>query len=278
MKKRTVLALMLVFILALTACGKDAAPETTAATAAATTAPAETAAPQPLELTDWTMSASTWSSPNGATIHISATPSYYAEGQKADFVVRLEGDEVIMVPCQWDGAAYTASADLNAANGYCYYIVLTAADGTSNEVAVNTPTNPVNEAYIDMEAALLSYCSIVVEESSCDSSTLSLTTGKVQVQVPAITNDGETVSCQEAFLVLSHNGQELEKKALSLSETETANLYEAELAGTSFTLPQLKADEKVELTLSVTLTNGQSLSAYGGNWVYGAEDILPVVG
>lgn len=277
MKKMTILALVLVFALALTACGsKEAALETTVA--AETTAPVETTAPQPLELTACTMTATTWSSPNGATIHISATPNYYAEGHKADFVVRLEGDDIVMIPCQWDGSAYTASADLNAANGYCYYVILTAADGTATESAVNTPTNPTNEAFINMEASLLSYCSIVVEESTCADSTLTLSSGKVQVQVPALTNAGETVSCQQASLVLSYNGQELENKELTLSETDTACLYEADLAGTAFALPQMNPEEKVELTLNVTLSNGQTLSAYGGNWVSGAEEILPVVG
>lgn len=277
MKKMTILAMILALIMVLTACGKDTAPETTVA-ATETTVPAETAAPQPLALTRWIMSASTWSSPNGATIHISATPSQYAEGQKADFIVRLEGDDVIMAPCHWDGTAYSASADLNAANGYCYYILLTAVDGTSTEVAVNTPAAPINEAYINLEAALLSYCSIVVEESTCENNALTLTTGKVQVQIPAITDSKEPVTCQEASLVLKYNGQELEQKALTLTETNTANLYEADLAGITFTIPEMQAEEKVELTLTATLSNGQILSAYGGNWIYGADEILPVVG
>jgi hypothetical protein len=278
MKKMSILAILLVFVLALTACGKEATPETTAATVAETTVATEPVILEPLELTEWVMSASTWSSPNGATIHISATPNYYAEGQKADFVIRLESDDVAMVPCQWDGSVYSASADLNAANGYCYYMILTATDGTVSEVAVNTPANPINEAYINMEAALQSYCSIVVEESVCDGSNLTLTAGKVQVQVPIITADGNAVTCQEASLVLSHNGQELEKKALTLKETEGENLYEADLADIAFTLPELAEEEQVELTLVATLSNGQSLSAYGGSWVGNTDGILPVVG
>lgn len=279
MKKMSILAIMLVLILALTACGKETAPETTPATVAETTAaPTEAAPVQPLELTDWTMSATTWSSPNGATIHITATPNYYAEGQSVDFAVRLEGDDVVMVPCQWDGTVYTASADLNAADGYCYYMILTAADGTSTEVAVNTPTNPVNTAYIDMEAALQSYCSIIVEESAFDDNTLTLTTGKVQVQTPSITSDHETVSCQEASLVLTHDGQELTRQPLTLNETDTQNLYEADLANITFTVPELENEQKLELMLTVTLSNGQSLSAYGGNWIYGAEELILAVG
>ena len=278
MKKMTVLAIILALVLSLAACGSKEAPETTGA--AETTVSVETEAPQPLELTHWSMSASTWSSPNGATIHISATPNYHAEGQKADFLVRLEGDDIVMVPCQWDesSASYTASADLNAANGYCYYILLTAADGTSTEVAVNTPSNPVNTAFIDMEAALMSYCSIAVEESTCASNELTLTTGKVQVQVPGISNEGETITCQEVSLTLTHDGQELGKQTLTLTETESDNLYEADLSGITFPVPELENEQKLELSLTATLSNGQQLSAYGGNWVYNTEELLLVVG
>ena len=277
MKKMTILAVILVLALALTACGKEAAPETTAAA----TIPAETAPTvqaQPLTLIDYALTASTWSSPNGATIHLSATPSTYAEGQKADFVVRLESDNVASIPCDWDGTVYTASADLNAANGYCYYVILTTADGTSTEVAVNTPNEPVNEAFINMEAALASYCSITLEDSTFDSSKLTLSAGDVQVQVPTITNDGEVISCQEATLVLSYNGTELSRQTLELAQTETAGLYEAALSGITFSIPDMEEEQKVELVLNVTLTNGHVLSAYGGNWIYNSEGLLPVVG
>lgn len=280
MKKMTILAIALVFALALSACGsKKAGPETTIAVET-TAAPAATEAvpAEPLELTDWTMSATTWSSPNGATIHIAATPNYYMEGQKVDFVVRLEGDDIVLIPCQWDGTIYTASADLNAADGYCYYMVLTAADGTVTEVAVNTPTTPVNTAYIDMESALQSYCSIFVEESTFDGNTLVLTSGKVELQVPSLTGEDETISCQEASLVLTHNGQELSRQPLTLNETDSEYHFEAALTDISFAVPELENEEKLELMLAVKLTNGQELSAYGGNWIYGSDELLLVVG
>ena len=274
MKKMTILAVLLALAVALTACGSKNAQEPTAAA----TVPAEAAPNQVLTLTDWTMSASTWSSPNGATIHISATPNFHTEGQTANFVVRLESDDIVCIPCQWDGTAYTASADLNAADGYCYYVVLTAADGTAAEVAVNTPAAPTNEAFINMETSLKSYCSIIVEESDFKGSQLKLTAGTVQVQVPAITNAGETISCQEAVLVLSHDGKELGKQVLTLKETGTAGLYEAALSGITFQLPALEEDQRVELMLNALLSNGQSMSAYGGNWIFGSEELLPVVG
>lgn len=276
MKKMTILAVVLVLVFALTACGSEKAPETTAATVASTAA--ETTAPQPLTLTDWSMSASTWSSPNGATIHITATPNDYAEGQKADFVVRLESDDVFSVPCQWDGSSYTASADLNAENGYCYYVVLTAADGTAYEVAVNTPAEPINEAFINMAASLESYCSVTVEESTFEGTQLTLSSCKVQVQTPAITNEGKAIGCQDAVLILSFNGEELAQAKVELEETDTAGLFEATISGMTFEIPEMEDDQKVELTLNATLSNGQILSAYGGDWFYNQEGLLPVVG
>ena len=281
MKKLTILAAMLVLAIALTACAGEKAPEATETMAATTvaTVPAETTAPpQPLALTEWEMSASTWSSPNGATIHINATPNYYLEGQKADFVVRLESDDIVSIPCQWNGTEYTASADLNAANGYCYYVILTAADGTAAEVAVNIPAAPTNEAFIDIEAALESYCSVIIEDSTCESNKLTLTSGQVQVKAPTITNEGEAITCQETALVLSFNGEEIKRETLTLSETDTAGLLEVALENITFDIPELEADQKVELTLQVTLTNGQAMSAYAGDWLYEEEGLMPVVG
>ena len=278
MKKMTILAVILTLAIVLTACGGEKAPETTAATVAAT-APVETApVAQPLSLTSWNMSASTWSSPNGATVHINATPNAYAEGQKADFVVRLESDDITTIPCQWDGTNYTASADLNAANGYCYYVVLTAADGTVTECAVNTPAAPVNEALINMEAALASYCSVTIEESEIADNKLNLANCKVQVQAPTITNEGETISCKKAYLILSFNEEELAKVEVKLEETATAGLFEAAVSGITFDIPALENDQKVVLSVNAALSNGQALSAFGGEWVYNEEGLLPVVG
>lgn len=284
MKKMTFLAVILALALALSACGSDQAPETTAAPAETTAVPAtaapETTAPaQELTLTGWEMTANTWSSPNGATINISAAPSYYEEGQKADFVVRLENDEVASVPCDWQpNNTYAASVDLNAANGYCYYIILTAADGTTVEVPVNTPAEPTNEAFIDIAAALESYCSITIDDSAFADGKLTLTSGKVQVKTPLITNGTEPITCQEAVLLLSYQGQELARKPLPLTQTETQGLLEAPLENMVFDIPKMENEQKVELTLKAVLSNGQEITAYGANWIFNEEGLMSVLG
>lgn len=283
MKRNKLAAVLavLVFTLALSACSKEAAPAETIAATVATVAPAAvetTEHAEPLTLTDWSMGASTWSSPNGATIHITATPNDYKEGQTADFVVRLEDDDISSIPCQWDGTSYTASADLNAANGYCYYMVLTTADGTVTEVAVNTPAEPTNETFVNMEAALESYCSVTIDDSVFENGKLTLSSGTVQVKAPQITNEGESIICREATLNLAFNGEDLGQKVLPLSETGTAGLFEAPVENVVFDLPELEDQQSVELTVNATLSNGQILTAFGSSWVLNEEGFLPVVG
>lgn len=282
MRKMTILAVILALAIALSACGNEKAPETTAATTVATTAatvPAETTLPsEPLTLAGWAMTANTWSSPNGATINISASTNYYAEGQKADFVVRLEGEEIISVPCKWDEISYTASVDLNAANGYSYYVVLTAADGTATEVAVNTPDEPVNETLINLAASLESYCSVTLEESTFEDGKLTLTGGQVQVKAPSLTSEGVTISCQEAVLLLSLDGEELDQEVVALTQADTTDIFEATLDNIVFDIPEMESNQKVELTMNATLSNGQSLSAFGGNWSYSEDGLLPAFG
>lgn len=269
----SLLALVLVFSLAVTGCGDKKAEETSAAV------PAETlAADQPLELTAWDLTASTWSSPNGATVNLTATPNGYAEGQSAAFIVRLEGEEVENVPCDWDGSHYTAAAELNAADGYCYYVLLTAADGTQSEVAVNTPTAMIDEALINMETALQSYCSMTVIASEQNGSKLTISEGTVTIQLPLITNQGESIVCDKAVLVMTSDGKEVDSVELALDDAPDAGTYTLSIAGTVFEVPELEDDHRAELRLDVTLSNNQTLTAMGGSWISNDGNLLLAAG
>lgn len=277
MKRKNILALIALvtlFVMALTGCGSDEAPETTDAREI----PAEVAAEQPLGLTGWNMNATTWSSPNGATINLTATPIAYTEGQSAAFIVRLEGEEVENVACDWDGSKYTAAAELNAADGYCYYVILTAADGSEVEVAVNTPTNPTDESLINMESSLNSYCNVLVETSEFDGGKLTLTGGYAQIQLPRITLDSGSITCAEAVLVLSFNGQEVAREALTLPESAAAGSYEVDLSGISFKVPDMEDDQQLTMQLEIALSNGQSMSEPAGVWFYNDGNLLMAVG
>lgn len=268
------LVLVMVFALALTACGKDEPAPAIPTTEATVPAPVEA----PLGLADFSLSSATWSSPNGATVTLTATPNAYEEGQSAVFCVRLEGTDVENVPCEWNGTSYTAAAELNAADGYCYYAILTAADGETLEVAVNTPNATTDEALINMETALNSYCTLLIESSESAEGKLTITGGTARIQPPRITNNGEVVTCTQATLVLSFNGDEIAMTALTLPEADQSGLYELNLAGTSFDIPAMEDDQQLSLRLDVTLSNGQTLTDSNGTWIFMDGQLLSAVG
>ena len=275
MNKKTILvlvALIAAFAMVLSGCGSKEAEETTPV--AATQPVAEV----PLGLSDWSLSTSTWSSPNGATVHLTATPNARTDDQYAVFSVRLEGDDIENIPCEWDGTHYTASAELNAADGYCYYVVLTTASGDQAEIAINTPNAPTNEALINMETALNTYCTLLVESSDADDKKLTITGGTAQIQLPRITNDGEAITCTEAVLVLNFNGAETDRKVLTLPEPDANGLYVLNISDTRFDIPTMEDDQQLTLRLDVTLSNGQILNDANGTWSYIGGQLVSAVG
>jgi hypothetical protein len=274
MKKIRILALTAAVILCLCACGKkEAAPAAPAAAPAA----AESAAP--LALNHWFMSASTWSSPNGATVNITAIPNGYTEGQSAVFCVRLEGDDIASVPCQWDGSAYTASADLNCTDGYCYFVLLTAADGSFTEVAVNTPTYPIDDSLINMATALNAYCEVNIASAQQKGKDLVLEEGTATIQLPFLTLDTGAVTCQNAELLLNHNGEDVAVQKVTVSAADESGLCTADLSGIRFAVPDgIGNDHQLTLRMNVTLSNGHILSAAAGDWHYQNDQLTLAVG
>ena len=274
MKRMLSLLLALVFALALTGCGSEAAPETTAAPTVPAADPS-----QPLSLTSWTMDATAWSSPNGATVNLTATPSGYAEGQTAVFAVRLEGEEVTSTPCDWDGSVYTASAELNAEDGYCYFVILTSAEGVESEITVNAPSAPTDETLIDLADALNTYCTVTVNTSELKDGTLTITDGTAQLQLPKLTLREGNVVCQEAVLILSYDDQEVAREALSAVEADEAGLCSVDLSGLSFTVPtEMEDDHRLSLRLDAQLSNGQTITTPGGAWHYFDGSLVLAVG
>lgn len=270
------MAMLLLCALALNACGKKEAPETTQA---ATEPAATQAALEELGLSTWSLSASTWSSPNGATIHLTAEPTRHADGDSASFVVRLEDEEIANVPCTWENGNYVAEADLNAADGYCYYVVLTGADGSAAEVAVNTPANPIEENYINMQSALEAYCSLTLGESALEEGKLVITSGAATVQAPRITDAGQEIGCTKATLVLTLDGQEIASKELTMAPGDTDKSYECALDDVSFDLPAtMSSEQRLTLRLDAELSNGQQLTDEGVTWYYQDGSLANAVG
>lgn len=264
----SLLALLVVAAMLLSACGSKTEPAAVE-TSGTQTVPSAEASARELSLSDWSLSVTTWSSPNGATIHLNATPSQYEKGDTAEFVVRLEGEQVAAVPCEWKDNTYVAAVDLIGADGYCYYVTLSGGDGAFAEIPVNTPAEPLDESLINLAASLEAYCMLTLEESLLSDGNLVIHGGTATVQAPRITNNNENVACAQATLVLTLDGEELGSKALTMAPGEGERSYETSLADVSFSLPaEIGEDQQLALRLDAVLTNGQLLSAQGGAWYY----------
>lgn len=262
------LAVLTVISLLFTACGSKKTEDT----------PGTESATEVLNLSEWGLSSSTWSSPNGATVHLVATPAGYVKGQSASFVVRLEGEDVESVPCEWDGTHYTASADLNGEDGYCYYVLMTGSTGETAEVPVNVPNAPVDENLINLASSLESSCSLVISSSSYDGKWLSITNGALDIRPPRITNDGEPITCTKAVLTLLLDGQESSESQLELPNPAEDGSYALQLSDFAIQTPKMEDDQQLSIRLDVTLSNDQTLTASGGTWFYIDGNLMMSVG
>ena len=269
MNKKVLSALLAAaVVLSLCACGKKA--ETPASTESETPAPTTASqenAGRELSLTEVSFSVTTWSSPNGATVNLTAVPNEHAKGDSAEFVVRLDADTVASVPCEWKDNAYVASAELNGADGYGYYVVITGKDGSFAEIPVNTPEEPVDEALVNLASYLQSYCTLTLNDAALEGDNLTILSGYALVQAPRITENSDNVACAQASLVLTLDGQEIASMPLTMAPGETDRSYDSTITDMSFTIPgDLSDGQQLMLRLDAVLTNGQTLTAQGGSW------------
>lgn len=285
-RKKTALiaALALCATVILSGCGKEpkadanatAPTQVTEATQATTSAPAGSLAHVEAEgsLQSWELTAQVWSSSNGATVTLTAQPRAYEKGQGASFVVRLEGKEVENVSCNWDGTYYTASADLEAADGYEFECVLFPPQGVGEHYTLSD----AYDSLVYMKRSLDAYCNLYISDFKDADGKFTITAGWASVQLPQLTTAGTTIGFQKAQLVFTLNGETVETQDVDLPQGEGQGSYESSLSNISFTMPQMDDDYQLDLTLVVTLTNGEELTADGGSWFYNNNELKMAAG
>lgn len=285
-RKKTALiaALALCATVIFSGCGKEpkadanatAPAQTTEATQATASAPAGSLAHVETEgsLQSWELTAQVWSSSNGATVTLTAQPRAYEKGQGASFVVRLEGKEVENVSCSWDGKYYTASADLEAADGYEFECVLFPPQGVGEHYTLSD----AYDSLVYMKRSLDAYCNLYISDFKDADGKFTITAGWASVQLPQLTTAGTAIGFQKAQLVFALNGETVETQDVNLPQGEGQGSYESSLSNISFTMPQMDDDYQLDLSLVVTLTNGEELTADGGSWFYNNNELKMAAG
>lgn len=269
----------------LTGCGSQTAAPTDAPNAATENVAAEPVAPttpapagslaqvEPEgSLSSWELSAAVWSSSNGATVAFTGIPRNYEKGQSAAFVVRLEGKEVENVSCNWDGQYYTASVDLEAADGYEYECVVFPPQGVGEHYTLSD----AYDSLVYMKRALDAYCNLYISDFKEENGKFVVTAGWASVQLPQLANS--PVTFQNAQLLFMLNGETIETKDIDLPQGEGEGSHESSLSNISFTIPQMDDDYQLDLMLTVTLSDGTELTANGGSWFYNNGELRMAAG
>ena len=235
------------------------------------------AATQGEGLKDWTLSLTPWSDGFGASVKLTAVPDHYEEGMEAVFLIRLEGAQIAEVPCVFGNNAFTAEAEVYAADGYGYYCVLMDGEGMRRQIPLTTPDNPVEEMSVYLESSLNAYCNLLLDGWQADQETLTLTSVYFQAQLPLLSVD-ENLSIQNTQLLLSHNGQDVQTQTVTLSPGEGERSFEGTMTDISLPLPEMEEDDQLELRLEITLSDGRKLISSSVSWYKNGGELFSVVG
>lgn len=229
-------------------------------------------------LADWSLNALASADRTSATITFTAVPATEAEGQTLSLIINRNGLEAESIPCTMDGSRYTATVELPAADGYSYYCLVTNASGTQQSIPLITPDNPGDGSLLDLANSLKGYCSLIVTDWSYADGKITLVTAFAQAQMPVISTGGNNVTPSSATLVFLHNGQELERKEITLAEGEGEGSFEAAISDVSFTAPKLEDDHQLDIQLTISLSDGSTLTYDGCSWFVSDGSLNSVMG
>ena len=224
-------------------------------------------------LADWTLSAIPSSDRTHATVTFSAAPVGSGEGQSASLVVTLNGLEAESVSCVYDGARFTATVDLPAADGYNYYCLLTSQEGTKK---ITLYDDPEVSPLVNLGSSMTAYCSLFLEDWEQKDNQLVLKSAFITAQMPLL--GGESMDATEAELIFLHNGQEVSRKTLTLEQGEGNGSYQLAIQDLAFDLPKMEDEHQLDLLLQVPLSNGSAISYNGCSWYWGDGALNPVFG
>lgn len=213
---------------------------------------------------------------DGAKITLTAVPAEHTQTQSAKLLVCFQEQESASADCQWNGTAYTAEVDLPAQDGYWYYLILTDG-GKNTQITLTSPENPVVDSLVYLASSLSSYCSLYVENYTVSGSTLTITGGYAQVQLPRI-SASQSLTLQSARLSFQLDGKEISTQEISLPKGEGSGSFEVAVSNISFEIPQMESDSQLDLLLVATLSDGTEITGSGGTWYNGDGQLNMVVG
>ena len=230
-----------------------------------------------VNLQSWSLEVSPWADSTGADVTLTATPSGYQAGVSATFLVMLQGEPVASIPCHWDGSVFTATASLNALDGYSYFCQLSSPNG-SQQLPLTGPEAPDAGIAVYLQSSLSAYCNLVVNDwIENPGINLVLTDAYAQAQLPQI-SIANAVEISTAEIVLRLNGLESVRVPIRLNPSEVADSYDLTITDLQIPMPELEQSDVMELSLEIILSDGRHLNAIGITWTLDGGKLVSAVG
>lgn len=259
--------------------------ENASLTAAVANLKAELRALESSILSDWHLTAEPLEDGSGATVRFEAEAMGTKSGQSAHFVVMLEDKTVVDLPCAFDGSHFTASAQLDAQNGYTFFCDL--SDGQSEPIryALLNPADETLPLLMNLHDSMNTYATLLVdswkvkegekeekeaeeEEEEKEEETeedILIVNADVQVQLSSFTANHEKVSVESAALHFTMGETVLESLDITLDGTDSA--LSADMKGITCPIPKdMPTDAQLTLRCEIKLSDGNTLTADGGSW------------
>ena len=118
------------------------------------------------------------------------------------------------------------------------------------------------------------YANLMITDWSAQDGTLTITTAFAQLLLPG----EEAAAPSQARLVLKLSGAEQAAHEITLLPGEAAESFEADLTDISFQIPELSAEDTLELWLEATLSDGSITDTCGAGWFMENGRLMLVAG
>lgn len=229
-------------------------------------------------LKSWTLEAAPKEDGTGASVKFTAEPAAVVAGQTANFIVVLGEEELVNLPCSFDGTIFHASAELDSKNGYSFFCRLTDGGDQSSRVALLDPENAVLPYLMNLGESMDAYCNFFVDgwTEDAENHKLLITSAAAEMKLPRFRSTDAEITFEQAAVELRLGDEVLSKQDVEF--TAEGNLYTAELQNAEFDLPEeMEAEAQLNLVLHYTL-NGQENTVPGASWFRGEEALEMVTG
>ena len=232
-------------------------------------------------LSDYTLELEVWTKAPGADVVFSAVPKIWNQGDSAVLSFQIPGEEAIRADCNWDGAFLTATAPLEARDGYRICLTILHADGSQEQQML------YDYRVQDLASELQIVCEVICGTGQFTRKTgeleLILNDMDIHIARPGIAvEDNEkyfwkSVACT-LYRITPRGRESLGTIDLMKDDADLPRSHSAWFTPSiSFAIPEINDGDGLELWVKAEMNNGMFNQQMAGSWAYNNGEFIAAV-